>query len=264
MAVWRVFLSSLLLLGLGSGCTKSTTQGVPAPATFRTPGYGWPPGQTRSDDWVAQQQLSAHSAKQAKSISSSSGTRGSQKHLPYITRTGTPEPVSAPMMNRSDCLSELKRSGVRFTELDQLKGVEVPIQLENGRLGGVEFWIHGSSKMRLDCRLALALERLAPTFKKYQVTRARYSGAYSYRRTRSGRLSHHAHGLAIDIHEITIAGRDYSVTHDFGRNEGCPAQSTLNQFSCALKFSTTFKEFLTPDYNADHRDHLHISVPKKK
>ena len=261
MAVWRAFLSIAFILSTVSACAKSTTQGIPAPATFRTPGYGWPPGQSESS--TAEVVQPPAQTKHAKSVKSDASSMNRGKIPPYIRRTGTPEPVSAPMMERSACLKELKRTGVRFTELDQLKGVEVPIELEDGRLGGVDFWIHGKSKMRLDCRLALALERLGPTFKKYQVTRARYSGAYSYRRTRSGRLSHHAHGLAIDIHEITIAGRDYSVTHDFGRNEGCPAQSTLNQFSCALKFSTTFKEFLTPDYNADHRDHLHISIPKK-
>ncbi len=263
MAELRAFFLFFIFLG-ATACAKAPTQGIPDPATFNAPGYGWPPGEERSEQWVAQRAAQAQGSRGAKTIRSGSKGRSSSRAAPYITRTGTPAPIAAPMMGQKQCLKDLKKLGVRFTQLDRLKGVEVPIELEDGRLGGVEFWLHGNAKMRLDCRLALALQRLAPIFKKHNVSRARYSGAYSYRRTRSGRLSHHAYGLAIDIHELTIAGRDYKVDHDFGRNEGCPASSRLNQLSCALKFSNTFKEFLTPDYNADHRDHLHVSVPKKK
>jgi hypothetical protein len=158
----------------------------------------------------------------------------------------------------------LKKRGVSFTPLAELEGVENPVEVR-GPLGGVGFYANDHRPLRLDCRLAIALEDLEPVFHSYGVTRVRFSGAYVYRTTRSGRLSHHALGLAIDIHEIFFGSRIFSVEDDFEMNVGCqPDNPTLNELACALRQTRYFEEFLTPDFNRDHRDHLHISVPRRR
>ena len=97
----------------------------------------------------------------------------------------------------------------------------------------------------------------------FGVERVRYSGAYVYRTTRSGRLSHHAYGLAIDLHEFQQGGETWSVKKDFRKNVDCGENDRgLNALACHMRASVFFDEFLTPDFNADHRDHLHISVPR--
>jgi hypothetical protein len=182
----------------------------------------------------------------------------------FFGRIAPPEATRAPLHRGEQCLSALKKRGVSFTPLAELEGVENPVEVR-GPLGGVVFYANDHRPLRLDCRLAIALEDLEPVFHSYGVTRVRFSGAYVYRTTRSGRLSHHALGLAIDIHEIFFGSRIFSVEDDFEMNVGCqPDNPTLNELACALRQTRYFEEFLTPDFNRDHRDHLHISVPRRR
>lgn len=175
-----------------------------------------------------------------------------------------PPPLHAPSLSGSSCLSELNRRGVAHTRISNLKGVENPIEVR-GQLGGVEFWANDGRRLQMDCRLAIALDELGTTMSGFGVKRIRYSGAYVYRTTRSGRLSHHALGLAIDLHDFETATGRLSVKQDFVKNAGCAGQNPLlNSLSCKMREQALFEEFLTPDYNADHRDHLHISVPRRK
>lgn len=184
--------------------------------------------------------------------------------LTYVEDTGTPEPTLAPMMQKDECLDDLGRTGTHFRRLPDLKGVEVPIEVTSS-LGGVTYFTEGGTKLQMDCRLALALTRVAPVLRRHGVTRVRYSGAYVYKTTSSGRLSHHAHGLAIDLHAFEMKGHVADVERDFERGVGCRKDGPeLNGLACELRASRVFDEFLTPDYNYDHRDHLHVSVPRRR
>lgn len=181
---------------------------------------------------------------------------------PRSSQGATPVDVNLPA---SQCLTELRQLGLEYQSIDVLRGVEVPIRVLGARLGGVEYYAVDGRRLELDCRLALALERLRPVFVARGVERVRFSGAYDYRLTASGRLSHHAHGLAIDIHEVTIGGHRYSVERDFRRGLACQGElPPLNRLACSLEETGAFDEFLTPDHNADHRDHLHVSVARKE
>jgi len=158
-------------------------------------------------------------------------------------------------------LKELRAEGVTFSSAKATPGIETPV-IVSGTLGGLKFWANDGRPLLLDCRLALALARLEPTFERFHVSAARFSGAYVRKTTRTGRMSHHAYGLAIDIHTLVINGEAVDVKKGFARGAGCERRSTaLNQLACELRASGYFEEFLTPDYNADHADHLHISVP---
>lgn len=171
---------------------------------------------------------------------------------------------AGPLSGGKSCLTELERRNVSYRALDELKGVDTPVEVQSA-LGGVLYFANDGRKLQLDCRLAVALDDLGGTLQAYGVSKVRYSGAYVYRTTRTGRLSHHALGLAIDLHDFeTRGGVTLSVKADFKKNIGCDRKGTeLNGLACAMKSQAYFEEFLTPDYNADHRDHLHVSVPRR-
>jgi len=201
--------------------------------------------------------------------------RVTARSTPSAGRVGAPSPPNEPTASRakavlaeprptdlgsSECLAELEKWAVPFRPLGELRGVETPVEIR-GPIGPVMFWVNGGGPIRMDCRLALTLRKLGPLFEAHQLTRARFSGAYVFRTTRGGRLSHHAHGLALDVHEVVLAGQQFSVSHDFLRRAECtPDAPAINRLACALRESHAFEELLTPDYDADHHDHLHIAV----
>ncbi len=259
------FLFGLLVAwGLCTGC--SAPQPPKAPVHRATaPGYTWPPrtlraspdspGATPSQSPVTLPNSSSAKSRGASLLSKRSELARKQSHRV--------RPRELPSLTGQDCLNELESLDVAFQPLDELRGVQTPVEI-SGSLGGVTYWSSGGGPLRLDCRLALALCRVGPLLRGHGVTKARFSGAYVYRTTRSGRLSHHAYGLAIDIHEFLVRGSSLSVDSDFSRGVDCqPNIPQLNRISCALKQSRVFDEFLTPDYNRAHHDHLHISIPRR-
>jgi hypothetical protein len=179
-------------------------------------------------------------------------------------RPGVPAPArlnTANIPGGDRCLELLRNLGVRHQVIDAKKGVVTPVEL-NGAIGGVEF-SSPAGPMVADCRLIVALAWVAPELRALGVARVIFSGAYSYRMSRVGRLSLHAYGLAIDVHEIVARGTTSSVERDFSRGlaDGCnEASPVLNQVACRLKRLGAFKELLTPDYDADHANHLHLAV----
>ena len=130
-------------------------------------------------------------------------------------------------------------------------------------IGQVRYYANGNLPLLLDCRMALTLSKIAPILREHGVSEVRFSGAYVYRMSSKGRLSLHANGLALDVHEMTIHGKKQSVKSDFKKGLGneCTANfPELNRIACSLKGTGIFKELLTPDYDADHHDHFHIAI----
>jgi hypothetical protein len=175
-----------------------------------------------------------------------------------------PELIAAEFPAGEQCLSRLRDAGVVFQNVDDKRGVETPIVIE-GPIGGVRYWTVGAGPMVSDCRLALALWKVAPELRGLGISAMRFSGAYSYRMARVGRLSLHAYGLALDVHEVIAEGRSYVVARDFARGlpNGCASDApVLNRLACRLAQLRLFQELLTPDSNADHRDHLHVAIAR--
>ena len=175
-----------------------------------------------------------------------------------------PELIAAEFPGGDACLSDLRAAGVAFQPVSDKRGVATPIAIE-GSIGGVRYWTIGAGPMVSDCRLALALAKVAPELRGLGISAMRFSGAYSYRMARVGRLSLHAYGLALDVHEVTADGKSYVVARDFrkGLPNGCAAEAPLlNRLACRLSQLRLFQELLTPDSNADHHDHLHIAIAR--
>lgn len=262
----RYLLSPVLLgpvlagFSLLGGCAAPVAP-YHSPDHWSKDGYEWPPGSGEDTQKYAHSNYPA--ARLAKEVDDDAARSEKPSGASIIAHIPPPEPTNAPLLEGQRCLRELRKAGVDFRPMDNLKGVENPVEIR-GKLGGIVFYASDHRPLQLDCRLALALEDLRPVFARHGLTRARFSGAYSYRRTRSGRLSHHAHGLAIDLHDLEFGGKSFSVTNDFARNVGCSSENPpLNRLACAMREQRLFEEFLTPDFNFDHRDHLHISVPRR-
>ena len=179
-------------------------------------------------------------------------------------RPFAPELIAAEFPGGDACLDDLRRAGLPFQLVSDKRGVATPVAIE-GSIGGVRYFTVGGGPMVSDCRLVLALAKVAPELRALGISAIRFSGAYSYRMARVGRLSLHAYGLALDIHEVVANGRSYVVARDFAKSlpNGCAENAPLlNHLACRLAQLRIFQELLTPDSNADHRDHLHIAISR--
>ena len=175
-----------------------------------------------------------------------------------------PELIASEFPPGDECLGRLREAGVAFQSVSDRRGVDTPVALE-GPIGGVRYWTIGAGPMVSDCRLALALAKVAPELRALGISAMRFSGAYSYRMARVGRLSLHAYGLALDVHEVTADGKSYVVARDFAKGlpNGCAVDAPLlNRLACRMSQLRLFQELLTPDSNADHHDHLHLAIAR--
>ncbi|MDB4979836.1 MAG: Extensin-like protein, partial [Myxococcales bacterium] len=181
------------------------------------------------------------------------------------------------------CLAGLRERGVSFMEWPT-KGVRTPLRLVGSALGPLRLVMRdrkpGGVMPVMDCELARALLDAAPIFQLAGVRDLLFSGIYQYRtRHGSSKLSEHAHGLAIDVHQFgMVDGRVIDVQRDFEPGVGewpkdrvldmvtCvgtpenPAGRTLRELACSLRLSSAFREIITADDNSDHDNHFHIEA----
>jgi hypothetical protein len=181
------------------------------------------------------------------------------------------------------CLASLRDRGVTFVEAPT-KGVRTPLRLVTSTLGQLRLVMRdrkpGGVMPVMDCELARALLDAAPIFQLAGVRDLLFSGIYQYRTRRgSSRLSEHAHGLAIDVHQFgTVDGKVIDVQRDFEPGVGewpkerpsdlvtCvgtpenPSGRTLRELACSLRMASVFREIITADDNSDHDNHFHIEA----
>ncbi|MEZ4226552.1 MAG: extensin family protein [Polyangiaceae bacterium] len=227
------------------------------------PGYQWPPAVTYADGPEP-----GIPPVPPEAIPSATAAPAVFQPPPPPARFPTPMALPMPRVESqvpaggSECIAKLGALGVNFERLDSRKGVETPVVVK-GDLGGVRYVAGAGLPLELDCRMAVTLQEVGPLLRALGVSDLRFSGAYVYRMSRVGRLSYHAYGLAIDVHALRDAAGWHEVKTDFARGlpDGCaPSAPALNRVACELKRTGRFKEMLTPDYNADHHDHLHWGV----
>jgi hypothetical protein len=182
------------------------------------------------------------------------------------------------------CLAGLRDRGVAFVEAAPTKGVRTPLRLVGSTLGPLRLVMRerkpGGVMPVMDCELARALLDAAPIFQLAGVRDLLFSGIYQYRTRRgSSRLSEHAHGLAIDVHQFgMVDGKVIDVQRDFEPGVGdwpkdrvldmvtCvgtpenPPGRTLRELACSLRMASVFREIITADDNSDHDNHFHIEA----
>ncbi|NLS28715.1 hypothetical protein S2M10_37260 [Sphingomonas sp. S2M10] len=168
----------------------------------------------------------------------------------------------------AQCRALLTQAGVRYEKL-----APVQRQGECGYADGVRFTSGGSRTIAFSpaslgtaCPVAAGLALwewniVQPEAQKLlgsRVVRIEHFGSYSCRRMygrSTGDWSEHAKANAVDIAAFVLAdGRRVSVLGDWKGEGGKPAfLRAVRDGACRL-----FATVLSPDYNAAHRDHLHL------
>jgi hypothetical protein len=131
--------------------------------------------------------------------------------------------------------------------------------------------------MLMDCQLAPRLARLSDLVSTYGIVEIEHIGIYNYRCIGGGNPdtdgctpSMHARAMAIDLHAFIFADRsEYNVETDFvitRTHDSCPmvssseADRVLKELACTMVADRIFQIVLTPNYNADHRNHFHVDL----
>ncbi len=180
-------------------------------------------------------------------------------------------------MSSDACYQRLDDRGIKFERVKAGALVEAPTRL-TGPLRGVAFrHLHPrTSGSIVDCRLLLALDDFAGVLRSQGVVETGYLAAY--RPDRTGRAEpgrRHPAGLAMDIAWFKRDdGQRLVVEKDFegrvgaktcGRNAQKPSENNehaiaLRKLVCETAKARLFHLFLTPNYDRQHHDHMHVEV----
>lgn len=174
----------------------------------------------------------------------------------------TERKLAALRSDAPECRAVLERSGVAYTALDPA-GEGACARPDRTVLSSYPL---APSRPPTTCALAAGLELwlergVRPAARQTlgsPMARIEHFGAYSCRRLygrADGSWSEHATGNAIDISAFVLEdGRRISVLDDW--SDGSPEAEFLHRVR--LEGCQIFGTVLSPDYNAAHRDHLHI------
>lgn len=191
-------------------------------------------------------------------------------------------------LSPAECRARLKKAdpeGKIFKRYGPMNGVATPLRVV-GPISGVTFQVPptNTSFGILDCRQALLWIEIAPIFFEHQVRSVRIDNFYrNSARIRAGRKSQHAYGLAADVVSVTLEdGREIDVEDDFlgrlgepvcgadaavhpvagGPSEQVDKAIRVRNLVCDLARRGAFHHVLTPNYNAAHRNHLHLDIQR--
>jgi hypothetical protein len=167
------------------------------------------------------------------------------------------------------CLAELDARHVAYKRRAR-PGIAIAVEI-SGPLGGVEL-VSAGQRLVIDCSLAVSLAEAGRYLRDLGIARATFSSAYARRNVRgTNRPSRHSYGLAIDVHTFASdalgtlrVDRDYEM--GLGDDLDCIGWPTtreaaaLKTLQCQLVRSGLFRLVLSPDFDADHRDHFHLEV----
>ena len=161
-------------------------------------------------------------------------------------------------------------------------GVADPVTLTTP-INGMNYRAYGAAAVRttffMDCTLAVSLLEAAPHLRERNIVEVTDIGVYNYRCIGGEGtppdcprgMSQHAYAKGIDLAVLTTAdGTTYSVNDDWvidpSTERTCDAATAdekdalLHDAICALKRDHVWNIVLTPNYNADHRNHFHVDL----
>jgi hypothetical protein len=183
-------------------------------------------------------------------------------------------------LSSANCRAELKKRGLATKPAGlATPGVATPLRLAE-KVQGIEFVApRGRSKFGvLDCRLALALDELAPVLARHQVSAVLVDNYYRPQARMAGTKnpSQHAHGLAVDIMGFKLAdGRTLMVKKDWHGAISAPVCGPASRpveptrealalwnMVCEIARERIFHHMLTPNNDAAHADHLHFDIKR--
>jgi hypothetical protein len=183
-------------------------------------------------------------------------------------------------LSPAECKRELRRRALPVTpHKTNTGGIAYALRI-SGPLRGVRFVAPPASSPfgLLDCRLALALDELAPVLAALGVSEVHVGNIYRKGAHIAGRRrrSQHSYGLAVDIPSFRLRdGRLLMVERDFHGVIGdaaCgpvaevrdpnDAAITLRNILCAIVRTGLFHHIITPCGDYAHRNHLHFDIKR--
>ncbi len=192
----------------------------------------------------------------------------------------SPQWLNAAQVSAADCLATLAASGARYRVLPaqarpDRKGCGMPhgVIVTRGPTGIVY-----SPPLALDCSFAVDVAPMEAIFQDEarrvlgaSIRRiddfggyacVTHAGPYTTRYATKPAISEHSFGVAYDLHSFTTDGgrtiaveRDYEIDTPEPRR---PAGRFLLDVATRLRSETRLTHVLTPDFNADHRNHFHL------
>ncbi|HLL24705.1 MAG TPA: extensin family protein [Kofleriaceae bacterium] len=179
------------------------------------------------------------------------------------------------------CRDWLDAFEIEYTAGPAMPGVVDPVTAKVP-INGVAYKAVGAMSPRTklfgDCRLIKSLVRAAPALRERDVTQVTDYGVYNYRCIGGGTppncpngISQHAYAMAIDLAGFTTSDGAYASVNDdwvidpnSEKTCNAPAEvgpdAFLHELICALKAAKVWNIVLTPNYNADHRNHFHVDL----
>jgi hypothetical protein len=196
-----------------------------------------------------------------------------------VGRTQLPSGRSIAGLTAAECRNILRKGSVRFDPVPKgAGGVQNPVELKSSVMG-VRF--EPANRMAkngiVDCRLAAAFLAWAPILRDAGVVKVEHYSTYrsGARVQGSGKVSGHAHALAIDAARFYLKdGRVLQVEPDWDERERggapCPVRRDesesgriLRQLVCRAVERDLFQVVITPHHDRAHQNHVHLElVPK--
>jgi hypothetical protein len=185
-------------------------------------------------------------------------------------------------MKKETCLTELRAREIKFLEEEEQPGVMAPVRFV-GPVRGVTFRTELEEAERkttpfevFDCRLALAASDLAEIVAERGFDEIVVFSAYRppAKTWPKGKLAtRHPGGLALDVKsvrkraspgEARVVDRDWTAKRDAPPCEvpakASDAERDLRAIYCAAKERRIFTSMLSPNYDADHKNHFHLEI----
>ena len=181
----------------------------------------------------------------------------------------------------ASCREWLDTFHVDYTVGPASPGVVDPVTAKMP-INGVPYKVVGAMNPRMsmfaDCRIIKSLVIAAPSFRERDIAQVTDYGVYNYRCIGGGTppncpngISQHAYAMAIDLAGFTTSDSTFfSVNDDWvidpNAEETCMAPTMegkdrfLHELICELKAAGVWNIVLTPNYNADHRNHFHVDL----
>jgi hypothetical protein len=187
-------------------------------------------------------------------------------------------------LDRDTCEAELERRGVPFVRGEPTDGVLEPERLRGPLRGvaihtGAPIAVRERSSMEIfDCRLVVALDDFAALASARGVVEMNHISAYRPKSAYGCTVKYpglqHCAALAVDIAVFKLAdGTVWNVQKDFHGHVGSPtcgptahptaptpASTALWGLVCDAADRGIFNVMLTPNYNAEHFNHLHVEI----
>jgi hypothetical protein len=189
--------------------------------------------------------------------------------IPQVTDRHRVRPHAAPVPNSElvrQCTADLNKMGARYKVLPDYRGEGGCSAINSILLTGAGASITGLRATQ--CPLARnfaawvrgPVQQAARDIYGQAIVRVETMGSYACRTVRgiaSASLSEHAFANAIDVSAFVLAdGRRISVLNGWGaEGEDADFLRRIRKAACR-----TFQTVLSPDYNAAHRDHLHLDL----